>query len=312
MQLAISVQSVEDLGLLHLPWSAPQLTAVEQETAQSIRTAVKRVVGKSVPERLYFGSEFCHYRLVDAEDLLRAYEASREAGYAFTFVTPYLPQSGLQRLASCLAALAERLKRDGVATVEVVVNDWGVLNHLKQHYPCYKPVLGRLLNKMIRDPRVTQHYNRSGAPVQANTALKQASFTQNAFRTFLREAGVQMIELDNTLQGIEWDLAEEDDLALAVHLGFGCVATGRTCLVGSLHVEEQDKFRGHIVCKQQCRRYTAEMVNRHPRISDLPQRVFQKGNSVFYQQTLEQIEAGVHFARANQACRLVYSPRIPV
>ena len=54
---------------------------------------------------------------------------------------------------------------------EVVFNEWGVLRVLRTDYPALKPVMGRLLNRMKRGPRLmgvidrlpptTAHYFRS-------------------------------------------------------------------------------------------------------------------------------------------------------
>lgn len=312
MQLAIAIQSEEDMGLLESPWGSPHLTGIEQETCFALREAISRHLGQDDPTRVYFGSEFCQYRMVDQETLIRAYNQAVCAGYEFTFVAPYAPQEGWKRLKQLLTSLAEhRRQRGEYGPVEVVVNDWGVLHFVKNHPEAYSPVLGRLLNKMIRDPRVTQHYNRETVPKQAHSVFKQASFTVDYYQQFMRDAGVKIIEMDNAFQGMEWD-DSPDNFGLSIHVGFGCVATGRTCLVGSLHVETSEKFRGHIICKQQCRHYTAEMINRNPRIDTLQQRVWQKGNSVFYQQTFGQIEQGIELAKKSRAHRLIYSPRIPV
>ena len=54
---------------------------------------------------------------------------------------------------------------DGGGATEVVVNDWGVLRLVRREFPGLRPVLGRLMNKMMRDPRVAPFY--SGGPDDA-------------------------------------------------------------------------------------------------------------------------------------------------
>src|SRR5512139_3761028 len=99
--------------------------------------------------RLYFGNEFCQQlipRPCNLEEVLD-FAASEELG--FTFLTPYVTDAGLRRLSDFLAIVASALPGS-----EVVFNDWGVLSMLQDNYPTLAPVMGRLLNKMKRGPRL--------------------------------------------------------------------------------------------------------------------------------------------------------------
>lgn len=42
-----------------------------------------------------------------------------------------------------------------------MINDWGVLDWVTEHHPTSTPVLGRLMNKMIRDPRMPDSLRNS-------------------------------------------------------------------------------------------------------------------------------------------------------
>lgn len=309
MELVVAIQSIDDIDLIKSPWNHESLTSIEQETCASFYQIIVDSMDLS-PKRVYFGSEFCQYRISKQNDLISAFEKIRQNGFEFSFVTPYISQSAIENLEQLLETLANHVRKVAPEKkVEVVCNDWGILHYIYSSYiDCFRPVLGRLLNKLIRDPRVTQYYNRNDAPELAKAQLKQASYSTDYYLDFIKKAGVQMIEFDNVSQGFEF----YDDFKLALHLGYGCVATGKTCLVGSMHVEKSEKFRGNIVCKQQCRHYTAEMINRHPRIDLGEQRIFQKGNSAFYQQNYEHMKAGLDAACKSNVQRIIFSPRIPV
>ena len=67
----------------------------------------------------------------------------------FTFVTPYVTDEGLKILESLFPEIEE--KKLGS---EVVLNDWGILRILNERHPNLEPVMGRLLNKMKRGPRL--------------------------------------------------------------------------------------------------------------------------------------------------------------
>ena len=83
------------------------------------------------------------------------------------------------------------------AATEVVVNDWGVLGLVRAH-PSLTPVLGRLLTRMLRDPRLPPDRLEAEAP--STRALQQSSVTSPPFQGLLRSFGVRRVELD-----IRWD-----------------------------------------------------------------------------------------------------------
>lgn len=312
MEIAIAIQNIDDLTFFEYPWIASDHSMVEKETMEEVYAVLQERFGACKPERLYYGSEFCQYRLPLERDLLTAFDFANEQGLPFTFVTPYLPQTGLTKLKSLITSLAEQMEQVNNASkpVEVVVNDWGTLYFLHREYPQFDLVLGRLLNKMIRDPRVAHLYDQEEAPVAAKQALQESASSVSYFRHFVDRAGVKRIELDNMIQGMH--VAYEDWLPASIHLGYGSVATGRSCLVGTLHKPRESKFKGDVVCKQQCRIYQAELVNTNERLGALPTRMIQKGNSVFYVQEEALLQKGLDWVSQHDVNRIVYSPRIPV
>lgn len=311
MELAIAIQAVHDVTFFEQPWVPTDHSQVEQETMRDVYTVLHHHFGELKPTRLYFGSEFCQYRLPQEREMLQAYDYAVSNQLSFTLVTPYLPQAGLQKLKLLIKSLTSHMEElnPPANPVEVVVNDWGTLHFLHREYPQFELVLGRLLNKMIRDPRVTHLYQSDQAPEPARQALQESSTTVGYFRQFVEQAGVKRIELDNMIQGLS---SLDEWLPVSLHLGYGCVATGRSCLVGTLHKPKESKFKGDVRCKQQCRHYLAELVNTNQRLGSLPTRMFQKGNSVFYVQEEDLLKQGLSLLEQQEVNRLVYSPRIPV
>jgi len=99
--------------------------------------------------RLYFGQEFCERLLPTRSQLDEMQERARELGLAFTLVTPYVTEEGLEQVEALVGHLSGCDSR-----AEVVVNDWGVLYWLRETHPDLVPVLGRLLTKQKRGPRI--------------------------------------------------------------------------------------------------------------------------------------------------------------
>ena len=120
MELALAVHDVKQLFLLENMHDDEKLSQIEQETIQLVEQNVAREFQVTKPNRIYFGSEFCQYRIAPLEEVQTAFYAVEEKGLAFTYVTPYVPETGMKMLFPILQWLHEQ-----EATSEVVVNDWG-------------------------------------------------------------------------------------------------------------------------------------------------------------------------------------------
>lgn len=310
MEFALAIQSTDQITCLDQPWNRSDHSLIEQETVGNVQTVLQSFYESPTFTRLYVGSEFCQYRLPKANDLVRAYHKAVKAGFSFTFVTPYVTQAGLGQVRQLLAVLHEEAFKNN-DTIEIVVNDWGVLFEVNQKYSHFQPVVGRLLNKMIRDPRVAHLYDREDVPQKANAVLQTPAVSVPYFKRFLQTHHVNRIEFDNLIQNMGSPLGEEE-FSSSLHIGFGVIASGRSCLVGTLHKPKEEKFKGEVKCKQQCRHYQVELVSTKEQLGTLPTRNIQKGNSVFYQQTEELLVKGIQWALEKNVNRIVVSPKIPV
>ena len=122
-----------------------------------------------------------------------------------TLLTPYVSDAGIESLKPLFKMLSES------GTNEVVFNDWGVLNLLRREFPRLKPVQGRLMNKSLRDPRVTGVYAASDAPAPALVSLRRSNLDCTSYTGFLSGLGVDTVELDTVgLDTVELDLVELD------------------------------------------------------------------------------------------------------
>src|SRR5262249_8897069 len=133
---------------------------------------------------------------------------------------------------------------------EVVFQDWGALRLLRGRYPALEPVLGRLLNKGLRDPRVTPRYSETVPPGEARAALSADAAASTPFLSLLRSQGVCRIASDALPQG--GGLTARSGLALSVALPFGVVTTGRICLAASLREGGPGRFEPVDRCGREC------------------------------------------------------------
>ena len=109
-------------------------------------------------DRIYFGNEFCQNLMPTVAALTRYYTWAKKKKKDFTFVTPYLTNDWLAKLKKLLAFL------DSQGRTEVVFNDWGVFKVIRDNFPNLQPVLGRLLTKQRRDPRIIKLFSSPPLP----------------------------------------------------------------------------------------------------------------------------------------------------
>jgi hypothetical protein len=218
--------------------------------------------------RLYTGHEFCERLLPSPRELARTIERAAERGLDLTLLTPYVTEQGLRRVRALLEVLDAK-----APGAEVVFNDWGVLRVLSRELPGLRPVLGRLLTKMKRGPRLA---SLAGA-FNAATAryFRSCSLDVPLYRSFLRSRGVARVELDNVLQGLDLELG---GLRASLYVPYGYVATTRLCLAASCDRHGMEDEVGIFPCRKECRDYTFELRQR-----GVPAVQLRKGNTVFFE-----------------------------
>ena len=253
--------------------------------------------------RLYFGQEFCERALPKADEVLQGLRFCHENGKEFTLVTPYVTEDGFARVEDIL----ENLERYGV-DCEVVVNDWGVLHLLHDRFPSLVPVLGRLLNKIWRDPRMDSYLK--DIPPADRRSFKTCSVAGPFMRDLLGSLGVNRIEMDDLPQGLPEDLPQWGYL-VSLCLPYGVITTGRICFFQSWGLKPEDKFRtSPRACARQCRGQWLDLSENTPgvRSGDPPFRLVQKGNTVFYRQSSRWVKETLQKAASFGVGRIVYQP----
>jgi hypothetical protein len=291
--------------------------------------------------RLYFGSEFCQHLLPSPDEVRRAADLAGGEGWGLTLLTSYSTDAFVEKSLEVVAAASERVPTG----IEVVVNDWGLLRRLRADFGAeVAPVLGRGLNRMMRDPRVPdvgpEHLGGDATP----ETWHQSSMHNRGFRALLQQLGVRRVESDLPLQGLAQ--LPESEVRTSLHAPWGMVASGRICLVNAWGKPGALRFVPPMHCDAPCRRFSIELrapwsrreagaeslplvdegsfipltrlLNR--RRNELPEpdadpapRFFQKGNTHFYR--LEETQLERLYASTLTATgidRLVVAPDLPM
>ncbi len=244
--------------------------------------------------RLYFGMEFCERLLPSPAQLKRALTFAGDNSLAFTLVTPYVTDKGLtqvEKLVSMLCALRPES--------ELVFNDWGIFHLLQEKRYPVKPVLGRLLNKLKRGPRIVPVMDR--IPETALDYFMTPNLSIPEVRSFLLQRGIARVECDNLLQGLNLDDVG-NDVRISLYLPFAYVTTSRFCLMPVIRDSEGMKI-GVLPCKKECRQHAFSLWNP---VMTVP--LIRKGNTIFFSN--EHIPE--QLIREGKIDRIVVEPEIPI
>jgi len=242
--------------------------------------------------RIYFGQEFCQRLMPRAADVTRAVEIARERKAAFTLVTPFVTNAGM---ALVKEAIGYAVSCDA-AGLEVVVNDWGVLNFMYREYPSIPLAAGRLLTKQKRGPQLLAIRNK--IPATTMDHFQRSNIDVPHVRDFLAAMGIKRVELDNLLQGLK---RPAECLPASLYHPYGYVTTTRLCLMAD-GANPSKNLRSICRCNRECQAYDVTMNH-----GDMPVPILLKGNTQFYaNDTLPADLAALNITR------LVLEPTIPI
>jgi hypothetical protein len=168
--------------------------------------------------RLYYGAEFCFWRLPSAENILAAKGWARSAGWDFTLVTPVLGEDERLHLEKDLHKVLPELESDD----EVLISDWGALELVRTVRDDLTIILGRALSGQKRGPRIL---DMTLTPEQREYFQRGSWYNHGAIELLI-EQGINRIEQDNLLQGLS---PLSGGLKGSLHIPYAMVASSRNC-----------------------------------------------------------------------------------
>ncbi len=244
--------------------------------------------------RLYFGIEFCERLLPSGQQLTKAIDFAREKEGNFTLVTPYVTSEGMKKAEKLITLLSETEPGS-----EIVFNDWGIFHLLQEKKYPLQPILGRLLNKMKRGPRILPI--REKIPSSSLNYFMTPGVSIPSVRSFLISKGIERIEFDNLLQGLNLE-GIPNELHLSLYLPYAYITTTRFCFMAS--ADQQENFKiGVLPCRKQCKDYAFSLFNP---VMSTP--LIRKGNTIFFSND----QLPVKYLRDHYIDRIVIQPEIPL
>ncbi len=242
--------------------------------------------------RIYFGQEFCERLLPSKDDLETLCVFSEKEGVPLTLVTPYVTDTGLLKLEKLIELFAEKMPK-----AEIVFNDWGVFQFIEEKHLDVNLVLGRLLNKQKRGPRIINIIDQ--VPKETREYYTGASLDVSATAEFLKKKGVFRVEFENLLQGLNMT-GLDPEIKRSLYLPYLFISTTRFCLAANC--ESGDSGVGVMPCHRECQNYSFKLNNP---VMKTP--LIRRGNTIF---VLNENIPGV--VSRGEVDRIVIQPEIPV
>lgn len=224
--------------------------------------------------RVYFGNEFCNYLLPTDRDISLLQNLKKKRKIEFGIVLPYINQLKIKQSVSLLRRIDKELPGS-----EIIVNDWGALNLIKNEFPGLTIVLGRLFSRQRRGFFLKGAAGKNTLIDAVNVGdrekeyLKSSVLQNDYLMGFFRELGIRRIGIDNLRQGIIPDNKYNMDVDLYYPLVY--ITTSNRCLTASLH--RKDPVSSRIArCDNVCMRVPRRTME------ILGVKVYLVGNTQFY------------------------------
>jgi len=242
-------------------------------------------------ERIYFGDEFCEYKMPSVEDL--AVLKNKAHGKKITAVFPYIPQSSFKKIIKPLDFIAKNAQ----IFDEIVFNDWGFFYYIRENYPDLKLAIGRLLTKQKTDPFARDIIlNRQKAaslkhkvfipkkvPFETLDYFGQNAANSSIFHKFMKKNNIIRVELD----ALAWksEIKLPPYIKSSIYYPYAKISTTRYC--GQLNMVEKN-------CLKQCEKNIISLKKYRTKFSYII-----KGNAIFFKNEKSAVK--------NQSDRIVYN-----
>ncbi len=220
------------------------------------------------PTHIYFGSEFCEHLLPSRRTLDQALGYARANGLRFALLTPIASPDVLSHLRELLPLLP--------VGAEVVVNDWGVAALAAPYFPKLRPIAGRVLCRMTKDPRLGSDW----------AAQCGHNLDSPWLQALLQRLNIENVEIDMPLFANATAL-DHVPLLQGVHLPYFCIAKGRMCRPGSLGIKGPERFAVGRRCRKEC--LTLSVATSRPGSND-DWETIQMGNAIFGRHSAAMLE----------------------
>lgn len=202
------------------------------------RQIPRNLLPERAPDRLYIGNPHCRRLFPGAAQLEAIARKARAEGAKLTLVSAEL-RGGGETGADALLQTALRLD------AEIEINDWGMLERAQAYRNRPSILLGTMLNRRRKDPRMQWKAGFS----ENRHLLARSAVNDPLWLDLLHEMGVTRLEFESSLPA-----PLPSGPARSLHLPFYQTNTSLWCPTLALHLHGQRGDQADIdLCPQPCR-----------------------------------------------------------
>lgn len=205
-------------------------------------------MGKT-PDRLYIGNQFCHHLFPEEKKLFQMMEKASSQHLGITLVFSYVREYMLESVTDLLKK-TDKWCEENNQTVEVVINDWGMAQIMRNNTKNLRPCLGTLLNKRKKDPRIS--YKKGDISLFERNSLNAEFYRKFLEKTF----EIQRFEWETC--GYEQQFPEGKN---SLHIPFYQTNTSQYCPLYAMCVEGK---RGRQRLPEKCPKYCDKYAFLYP------------------------------------------------
>lgn len=230
---------------------------------------------------IYYWSDNCEYLTPTKKEIEDAIEKFQLFNKnfpphkirTFTLVTPYVWDKMLDRLEQWLEYLNNLNIKN---PIEIVVNDYWVLNLLNKKYTNLKPIFWRIIHKILKTPLIDTFWYEAhpawelikNKPEQEKLRLRaeivkwQMKFYNSSevsldlYRNFLNNYSISRVALDY-MQNREnlFDNSRFWDVWIDLYYPWAIIFTGRLCDTSAIENPSRWMYATDDICPRTCNRY---------------------------------------------------------
>lgn len=323
--------------LKNLPWEIYENLSPEYELQVQSALTISKTLKSSDPLKavygIYFGSDQCEFLIPTLEETKEAIDEVKSFSKTynpaifteFAFMTPtYGNKKMRERLIANLEYLNDNAQfiNNKKKTVQVIVNDLGVLNILKK-LPNLIPVIWRTLVKTLKNPLIDtfgldknvhiageKMTNQSQAFIEEakkKIANEQRNFFDDSplsnpmFTNFYKSRNINRFALDYQTNMKNAFNTMEKDIGVDIYYPYARVFQGRLCDVGAIDDSRRGNYPIDVVCPRSCLKFQMKIKN----FQTMGYKLIQKGNSQY--KTADFLELPEDFIKSKNN-RIIYTP----
>lgn len=263
LEIVLYIQNIYGLNQIENPYNP--IDSFLLDNYGSLYNEIGNYLNHKKIDRIYYGSEFCDELIPSISDVKKILKTVTIHNLQFSLVTPCVSNSGIKRLEKILLFLNE------FHNIEIICNDFGVLQLIRDKYTNLIPVLGRLIDKTSREPRIKQNERKLFFNQNGIKFISSPNVYTKEYQNILKDYNVNRVEFDCVPQGIH---LQKKNTSTSIYFPFYYITTGSICPFRLISADKNDIYNINHTCKKYCQLYNVKLKK-----SDLV--LLQKGNTIY-------------------------------